>query len=143
MEPGGEVYTMNAANVDDCNNFQTPEAVGVRQTVLEQGGDCLNYTFPAHSLTMFRFIVDERASYQLRSLREIARANAGGAGELNATSDERRMMKEPGKDARLFLLPIQAASDGAEALAGFCGQPRSRIKPRPGMGSSGWAQDDG
>ena len=49
-----EVHEVNAADVSATNSFEQPELVGVRSRQLESAGSSVEYTFPAHSLTVMR-----------------------------------------------------------------------------------------
>jgi alpha-L-arabinofuranosidase len=58
---GGTVYLLNGSDVDDCNNFETPNAVTLVERPLAESETLrpLNYTFPAHSLTFMRLKLDD------------------------------------------------------------------------------------
>ena len=49
-----DIHEVNAADVSATNSFDQPELVGVRTDQLESVGSSLEYSFPAHSLTIIR-----------------------------------------------------------------------------------------
>jgi alpha-N-arabinofuranosidase len=50
-----DVAEVNGAGPQAMNSFEHPEAVSVRDHRLTLSGSRLEYTFPAHSLTVLRF----------------------------------------------------------------------------------------
>lgn len=52
---GIDVYEINGAHPDARNSFEQPQAVGVEHRPLDWSGQALDYTFPAHAITMLRF----------------------------------------------------------------------------------------
>jgi alpha-N-arabinofuranosidase len=50
-------YEVNGAHPDVSNSFEHPGTVAVQERRLEQEGQSISYTFPAHSLTLLRLHV--------------------------------------------------------------------------------------
>ena len=53
-----KVHEVNGPSVTSTNSFAEPSVVGVTEHVLEDAGQSLRYTFPSHSLTVLRLVVD-------------------------------------------------------------------------------------
>src|SRR5437870_1948301 len=54
---GVAAYEVHGANPEVSNSFEQPEAVTVREQLLEVADHSFTYTFPAHSLTLLRLLV--------------------------------------------------------------------------------------
>ena len=52
-----EVWEVNGADVSTTNSFETPRAVDVTSRRVELRGSRIDYTFPAHSITLLCFAV--------------------------------------------------------------------------------------
>jgi alpha-N-arabinofuranosidase len=52
-----EIWEVNGPDVAATNSFETPRAVGVRESRGELRGSRFHYTFPAHSITVLRLDV--------------------------------------------------------------------------------------
>ncbi|HEU5367719.1 MAG TPA: alpha-L-arabinofuranosidase C-terminal domain-containing protein [Ktedonobacterales bacterium] len=57
---GIDAHEVNGEDVTIRNSFDQPQAVSVQRRPLEQSGSAFDYTFPAHSVTMLRFQMDEQ-----------------------------------------------------------------------------------
>jgi alpha-L-arabinofuranosidase len=49
-----QIYEINGASPTVSNSFEQPEAVSVRERAIQVSGAELNYTFPAHSITVLQ-----------------------------------------------------------------------------------------
>jgi alpha-N-arabinofuranosidase len=60
MAVGVDVHDVNGASPETRNAFEAPTAVKNQQRPLDLSGQSFDYTFPAHSVTMLRFRIDEQ-----------------------------------------------------------------------------------
>jgi len=59
---GIDAHEINGPEVVIHNSFEQPQAISIQHRPLEGSGSAFDYTFPAHSVTMLRFQMDERAA---------------------------------------------------------------------------------
>ena len=59
---GLDVHEVNGADPGTRNSFEQPGAVAVQRRPLDCEGQSIDYTFPAHSLTVLRFQTASGAS---------------------------------------------------------------------------------
>lgn len=62
---GLDAHEVNGDSPTTRNTFEQPQAISVQRRPLDQNGQSFNYTFPAHSLTVLRFQMDEETSQGL------------------------------------------------------------------------------
>lgn len=57
--PGIQVYEVNGADPGIFNSFEQPRAVDIQTRLLDASGHHIEYTFPAHSLTLLKLHIPE------------------------------------------------------------------------------------
>ncbi len=54
-----KTFVLNAIDVTSANDFYKPENVVLQESVFRKSGSHLNYTFPAHSVTVIELVADD------------------------------------------------------------------------------------